>query len=103
MGNRVLVLDAGSSAGNNLIRSLRAGDRSLLTIGCNESRFVLKKSAAHRNYVLPTLSENHTVALQRIIEAQRVDVVIPTNDGDITAYLRFATASDAEHSFLPGN
>jgi carbamoyl-phosphate synthase large subunit len=79
----LLVLEAGSSASNNLIRSLKTGDPSLVIVGCNASRFVLKKSAADRNYVLPNLSGSFASALRRIVKAERIELVIPTNDADV--------------------
>jgi carbamoyl-phosphate synthase large subunit len=82
---RVLVLDAGSAAGNNLIRSLKAGDPSLVIVGCNDSRFVLKKSAADRNCLLPVSSDAYPAALRRIVKSQRIDLLIPTNDVDVRA------------------
>jgi len=88
MRARVLVLEAGSAPGNNLIRSLRAGAASLTVIGCNTSRFFLKKSEAHRNYLLPASTEDFSCALRTIIQAERVDLVIPTNDGDVARLVR---------------
>jgi carbamoyl-phosphate synthase large subunit len=79
----VLVLDAGTGMGNNLIRSLKTGDPSLLIIGCNDSRFLLKKSAADRNYVLPVSSDNYGIALRRIIKSEKIDLVVPTSDADV--------------------
>lgn len=91
MRARVLVLEAGSAPGNNLIRSLRAGAASLTVIGCNTSRFFLKKSEAHRNYLLPVSTEDFSSALRKIIRAERVDLVIPTNDGDVSRLVRLRT------------
>jgi carbamoyl-phosphate synthase large subunit len=84
----VLVLEAGSAPGNNLIRSLRAGAASLTVIGCNTSRFFLKKSEAQRNYLLPVSTEDFPSALRAIVRAERVDLVIPTNDGDVARLAR---------------
>jgi len=84
----VLVLEAGSAPGNNLIRSLRAGARSLRIIGCHTSRFFLKKSDAHRNYLLPVTTEEFASALRAIIRKERVDLVIPTNDRDVARLAR---------------
>src|SRR5579871_1928201 len=83
MGARVLVLEAGSAAGNNLIRSLKAGDASLHVVGCNECVFTLKKSTAERNYLLPDFSSGSLSALRRVIRAERIDVVMPTTDAGV--------------------
>ena len=83
MSVRLLVLEAGSAAGNNLIRSLKAGDPSLAIVGCNDSRFFLKKSPADRNYLLPISPQSFGAALRRIIKAEAVDLVLPTSDSDV--------------------
>jgi carbamoylphosphate synthase large subunit len=83
MSARVLVLEAGSAASNNLIRSLKAGDPSLVVFGCNEDPFVLKKSPADRNYLLPDFCSVSLAPLRRIVKAERIDLVIPTNDADV--------------------
>ena len=84
MNRRLLVLEAGSAAGNNLIRSLKSGDPSLDIVGCHDSRFFLKKSTADRNYVLPTSTRRFGAAVRRIIDAERIDLVIPTSDSDVS-------------------
>lgn len=80
---RVLILEAGSPAGNNLIRSLKAADPSLVIVGCHDSRFALKKSSTDRNYLLPISWESYGSALRRIVRAERIDLVIPTSDADV--------------------
>jgi carbamoyl-phosphate synthase large subunit len=79
---RVLVLDAGSAGANNLIRSLRAGDPSIVIVGCNENRYVLKKSGADSNYVLDA-AVSRVAALRRIVRTERIDLAIPTSDAGI--------------------
>lgn len=83
MNARVLVLDAGSASGNNLIRSLKAGAPSWTIIGCNESPFTLKKSKADRNYLLPKSSSRYADALRKVVAAERIDLAIPTDDADV--------------------
>jgi carbamoyl-phosphate synthase large subunit len=102
VGARVLVLEAGSAAGNNLIRSLSAGDRSLTIVGCNESRFFLKKSGAHRNYALPLSTRAYYPALSEIIRKERIDLVIPTSDADV-ARLAELRGKLGTKVFLPRN
>ena len=77
---RVLVLEAGSASSSNFIRSLRAGAPRVVIVGCNQSRFVLKKSLADRSYLLPMASDRSGAALRGIIRAEGVDLVIPTTD-----------------------
>jgi carbamoyl-phosphate synthase large subunit len=84
MQRRVLVTRAGTGAGNNLIRSLRAGGPPLLIVGCHDDRFVLKKSQADRNYLIPSATDaDFRDALCRVIKAEGVDLLVPTTDVDV--------------------
>jgi carbamoyl-phosphate synthase large subunit len=86
MRRRLLVTGAGSGASNNLIRSLRSGDSSLQIVGCNDDRFELKKSTADRRYVVQKPGDpGYIDALRRVIDAERVDLIIPTGDADVRA------------------
>jgi len=83
MARRLLILRAGSGAGNNLIRSLKAGDPSLFIVGCHDDRFVLKKSAADRNHVVSISARAFLRDLRRIIKRECIDLLIPTSDADV--------------------
>jgi glutathione synthase/RimK-type ligase-like ATP-grasp enzyme len=86
VGARLLVLNAGSGAGNNLIRSLKSGDASLFIAGCHDDGFVIKKSLADSNYTVPGRAERGFLqALRRIIREEQIDLVIPTSDADVLA------------------
>ncbi len=86
MGKRLLVTGAGTGASNNLVRSLRAGDPSFFIVGCNDDRFVLTKSLADRKHLVPTpTSPSFARSLRRVVDAERVDLVIPTGDPDVLA------------------
>lgn len=100
MAPRVLVLEAGSAAGNNLIRSLKAGDSRIWIAGCNDSRFFLKKSPANRNYVLPPSARDYAAALRRIVKKERIDLVIPTSDADVARLSRLRDEIGCR-TFLP--
>ena len=100
MSARLLILEAGAAPSNNLVRSLKAGDPSLHIVGCNESRFLLKKSPAQRNYVLPISTAAYSAALRRIIKAERIDLVIPTTDADVSRLARLRTKLGCR-TFLP--
>jgi carbamoyl-phosphate synthase large subunit len=97
---RLLILEAGSSLSGNLIRSLRTGDPSLFIVGCNDCAFFLNKSEADRNYVLPFFAEDFAATLRRIVETERIDLIIPTTDADV---LRLSEARDevGSRTFLP--
>lgn len=84
MGRRLLITRAGAGAANNLIRSLRAGDPADTVVGCHHDRFALRKSTADSNYLVHAPSHPAFVAaLRRVIEAERIDLVIPTTDLDV--------------------
>jgi len=90
MNARLLVTGAGTGSGNNLIRSLKAGDPSLFIVGCHADRFVLKKSDADRSYLVPA-SKHAAFAdtLRRIIEAEQIDLLIPHSEVDVAAVSGF--------------
>jgi carbamoyl-phosphate synthase large subunit len=89
MTARILVTGAGSGLGNNLLRSLRAADASLVLLGCHDDRFELKKSTADRHYLLPPPAHpTYGNRLGRLVERERVDLVIPASDRDVRALSR---------------
>jgi carbamoyl-phosphate synthase large subunit len=89
MNARLLVTSAGSGASSNLVRSLRAGHASLTIVGCHDDQFILKNSTADRNYLVPPLSHpTWARALRRVVDAEKIDLVIPTSDGDVAALSR---------------
>ena len=101
MRARVLVTRAGSGAASNLIRSLRHGGVSGQIAGCHDDPFVLKKSAADANYLIPPVTHAaFPAALQRVIELERIDLVIPVTDPDVDAVSRIRSRLGAR-VFLP--
>ena len=100
MSARLLILEAGSAASSNLVRSLKAGDPSLAIVGCNDNPFVLQKSAADRNYLLPDFGDDLAGVLRRIIKAERVDVVIPASDDGVRQLSRLRDRLGCR-TFLP--
>jgi glutathione synthase/RimK-type ligase-like ATP-grasp enzyme len=83
---RVLILGAGSAAGENLIRSLRTADPSLTLLGGHDDRFVLKRSAAAARYLLPPpRSRTFVRAVRRLVDERHVDLVVPTSDAHVQA------------------
>lgn len=88
MSRRVLVTGAGSGPGNNLMRSLARGEPSAALVGCNSDRFMLKKSPAQRNFLLPSLEGDESSfesALRAIFSTVCIDLIIPGNDRDARA------------------
>lgn len=83
---RLLVMAAGTGACNNLVRSLRAGDAEVYIVGCNDDRFTLKQSIADRLYLTPPVSTaEFESALLRLLDREKIDLVIPSGDGDVLA------------------
>ncbi|HJR00507.1 MAG TPA: hypothetical protein VKA83_02635, partial [Methylomirabilota bacterium] len=86
MNVRLLVTSAGSGASGNLVRSLRAGNASVGIVGCHDDQFILKNSTADRNYLVPPASHpTWGRSLRRIVDAERIDLVIPASDPDVAA------------------
>ncbi len=89
MERRVLITGAGTGASSNLLRSLRAGDPSLFLVGCYHDRFTLKMSSADRNYLIPAPSRPaFAAALRRIIQTEKIDLLIPNSDSDVRVVSR---------------
>jgi len=86
MGKRILVTGAGTGASNNLIRSLKAADPALFALGCHHDRFVLRHSIADRLYLIPrTTDPRFPETLRRLADVERLDLLIPTTDADVSA------------------
>src|SRR5262245_26422578 len=100
MPGRVLVLSAGTGAASNLIRSLQAvGD--IAVIGGHADRFVLKKSPAMRNYLLPPPGDkSFGPAVETLAARETIDLIIPGNDDDVRT-LSGLRASLGSRVFLP--
>jgi len=82
---RLLVPAAGTGPGNSLVRSLRSGDSSFVIIGCHDDRFVLRKSTADRNYLVPPRAHpRYAAALRHIVRTEKIDLLIPNTDEDVS-------------------
>ena len=78
---RVLVLGAGGGAANNLIASLRAALPGLVVIGAHHDPFILRKSPAAKNYLLPAADDVDDLA--RVAATEAVDLVIPSSEDEV--------------------
>jgi hypothetical protein len=86
MSKRILVTGAGSGPSNNLMRSLTLGAPAHVLLGCHSDRFMLKKSPAARNFLLPPLDANEGAGLlAQVLESAQIDLVMPGNDRDALA------------------
>ena len=97
MSTRILLTGAGTGTANNLVRSLRAGDASLVVVGCHTNRFVLAQSTADRNVLIRATSG---ADLARVARAEKIDLVIPTRDDDVQVVARHRARLGAR-TFLP--
>jgi carbamoyl-phosphate synthase large subunit len=97
MSTRILLTAAGTGPANNLVRSLRAGDASLVVVGCHTNRFVLTQSTADRNYLITATSAPD---LARVVRKEKIDLVIPTRDDDVRVLARDRDRLGAR-TFLP--
>lgn len=101
MAARVLLTNAGNAPSNNLARSLRAGDEPVFIVGCNDDQFILKKSDADRNYLIPPADHPEWSGVLRwIMKKERLDLIIPTVDPDVDS-LANARKKLGEYLFLP--
>jgi carbamoyl-phosphate synthase large subunit len=102
MNARLLVLGAGSGAANNLVRSLRASGTPSTIVGAHTDRFVLAAATTERRYLVPPASHAEFVAaLNRVVRAERIDLVIPTSDAEVSA-LAAARNDLGCRTLLPG-
>jgi glutathione synthase/RimK-type ligase-like ATP-grasp enzyme len=87
---RVLITGAGTGRANNLVRSLRAGGHAIDIAGCHSDRFVLAKSDTDWRFHAPSPSSaaQFVAACRPIIEANAIDLIIPSSDADALALAR---------------
>jgi predicted ATP-grasp superfamily ATP-dependent carboligase len=89
MPTRLLITGAGSGPSNNLIRSLKAGDPSLVIAGCHHDRFVLRKSAAVHNFLVHSATHRSFLRdVAGVITRVGADLLIPTTDVEVRVLSR---------------
>lgn len=97
----VLVTGAGGGGSNNLIRGLRKMGYDGKIVGTNISRYYNAKSIADENYHIPRGGEDgYLDALNRVIEVECVDLVIPNNGTEVREISRRRDEVNAR-TFLP--
>lgn len=101
MAKRIIVSGAGGGGSNNLIRSLRESKLDLFIVGTNINRFYLKRSIADKNYLIPRgTDENYIPAINKLIQIEDIDLVIPNNDTEVRSISENREKIDAR-IFLP--
>jgi carbamoylphosphate synthase large subunit len=82
VGARLLVMGAGTGAGNNLVASLRAGVPGVMVLGAHTDAFTLRKSTADRRHLLEG-GRRAADEIAALADAEAIDLIIPTSDGDV--------------------
>ena len=61
-----------------------AGEPELILIGCHHDRFALRKATSDRHYLVHDSAHPAFVeSLRRVIERERVDLLVPASDRDV--------------------
>lgn len=80
----VLVTGAGSGGAENLINSIKQSSLDVRIIGTNMYEKYIAKSKADKFYILPpALKDKYIENLNKIIEKEHIDLVIPNNDLEV--------------------
>ncbi len=102
MAVTLLVLGAGTAAAENLLRSLRRAEPSLVLLGGHDDRFALRNSSTDVRYLLPAARTAAFIpAIRKLARDRGVDLVIPTSDVHVEALGR-GRRQLAGKVFLPG-
>lgn len=81
MRRRLLIMETGGGATNNLVRSIRLGDPSLEIVGCHSNRFILAQSQADRSYLIPAFDHPAFLeSLNALVEKEEIGLLIPNSD-----------------------
>lgn len=81
----IIITCVGSGGANNLIKSIRDSkyaDQKI--IGVDSNRYLITKSSADKNYVVPKGSESGYVeAINKISDKENADLLIPQHESEI--------------------
>lgn len=99
---RILLTTSGGGNAINVIRSLRHGDSNLYIVGVNIDKYELAKSNADVNYLVPRFTDpEYFKAIEKIIEKEKIDFMIPNHEFEIEALLTNGNRKILEKCFLP--
>ena len=109
MQKTVLIQGAGGGGGNNLIASLRRSNLDLRILGSNCLAHSIAKSTADVTFSVPEATDpGYLPALQQLVRAEKIDLVIPNNDREVglgeteLAKSSARRRADAEHEGVAG-
>src|SRR5262249_61648252 len=85
----------------NRLRSIQAGAPELVAVGCHSDRFVLRMWTGGPRYLTPPVGHpTYASALARIVKKERVELLVPTTDGEVAAVSEHRDRLRGRH-FLP--
>jgi len=101
---KVLITGAGGGGSNNLIRDLRSVNENIEIIGSNIDIYQVAKSIADKSYILPIATDigNYIDALNKLIEKEKIKLIIPNNDREVSVISRNRDKVNAT-IFLPSS
>ena len=81
----ILITGSGSGGAENLIQSIKKSSLDIKIIGTNMNKKYSAKSSADKFYILPPATEEelYISKLNRIIEKENIDLLIPNNDTEV--------------------
>ncbi len=87
--SHILVMGAGTGRANNLINSLKAGQREVSIHGCHHDPFMLAKSTADEASIVPeSSSEMFADTIRNLVHAEEIDLIIPSSEPETLAVAR---------------
>jgi carbamoyl-phosphate synthase large subunit len=99
---RILITGAGGGGSNNLIRSIRSSGYPAIIIGTNVERYLLARSRADKNYLIPRgdSGPQYLEAINKIVMEEKIDLIIPNNDTEVKAISQYRDQIPTR-TFLP--
>ncbi len=102
---RILILSIGSLVGHNVMQVLAGRREHVFVIGANSAPEAESNFLADVTYLVPPAEREgeYAPAIERIIAAERPDLVIPTRDDDVLALARMKDRFGGTPAMLAGS
>jgi carbamoyl-phosphate synthase large subunit len=99
---RILLTAAGGGVSENLLKAIRASTVATCVVGVSCDRFSLARSSTERAYLVPRADAGleYVQAVRRIVERERIDLIIPGHDAEVSPLSRHRNDLGAR-LFLP--
>lgn len=102
MRKKVLVTNAGRSAGLNFCRSLRLAKDEYEIIGIDQNKYSLMNAEVDQRYLCPDASDAEYINyLKKIVDREKVDVVYPSKSNEELWLISKNRDDINAHIFLP--